>query len=277
MKVGIPKRILAIGAIGLVSIIYVSEFLSLRVDDRDHDSVTLWSEDRSQDPEASLEIHSLFTDLERVEFEAFDVTDISFVDALEQFAGTWNSITSVEPISFKIDPEVGRENLVSASFGLSKADDILRHLSIQNSSSAKIQAGRVIMIEPIDVGGRDDSGWFRPDSSYIESISVKGSGIVDLRPHLESAGIEFREHDVAEYNWTTGLLWAENTRDQMELIDAYFSSTIVCYQPSWWERLRDRWFPPKKFLSSPSSIASGKGGSPAGPPAASAPRTPDPF
>ena len=142
----------------------------------------------------------------------------------------------------------------------------LRYLtSMANLKYRVTNDGDVEMVSFLEKEGIEE-GWFEPRSSFFLDELDTIEKQVDVRAFLERSGVNFPDGTVADFYPKRGLMWVRNTRDQLELIDAYISSACYLPAPTWRDHVYDYWI----------LLTDGYPPAPSSPPV-SVPPAPDPF
>ncbi len=246
--------------------------------------IILWSDLQYGDPknldESIRQIRITEDALKDTIIPEIDFKDEPFLDCLDSLEKAMNeNRTGSDTFRIVLEDSVSAVNVpIRLRLTDVPAAEGLRYLTSLAHLKYRVTSEGDVLIVPLIEADELEEGWFEPSPSFFSDLDPFSEKI-DVRETLESAGIEFSEGTVANFYPQKGLMWVRNTRDQLEMVDAYTSSWS-CYQElgwrdwvhHYWMVLIDGYAP----VSTPPSISVTPVPDPFGSTSSGA-RTPDPF
>ncbi len=232
-----------IGCAAVLSILLV--FLVDRLAEKEPE-IILWSDLRYGDPknldESIRQIRITEGALKETMIPEIDFRDEPFLDCLDSLEKAMNeNRTGSDTFRIVLEESVGEVN-VPIRLRLTDvpaAEGMMYLTSLAGLKYRVSNDGDVEIVELSDEGALEE-GWFEPGPAFFGDVDPF-SEKVDVQETLESAGIEVSEGTVANFYPQKGLLCVRNTRDQLEMVDAYTSSWS-CYQKfSWRDWVHHYW------------------------------------
>lgn len=271
-----------IGCVALLSIPLV--FLVDRLAKKEPE-IILWSDlqygDRKNQDISIRLIRSTENALKHTMIPEIDFKDEPFLDCVDALEKAMNeNKAGSDTFRIVLEDSVSAVNVpIKLRLKNVPAAEALRYVTSLANLKYRVTSDGEVEIVPLGSKNPVEEGWFDPGPFPFEDVDPLAKKI-DVRAGLESAGVDFPDGAVADFYPSKGLLWVRNTRDQMELIDAYFSS--VCYfpEPTWRDQIYHYWMVltdgyPSVPSSSPVSLPVSP--DPFGGGASSSQSEPDPF
>ncbi|MEC5128550.1 hypothetical protein VSU19_17440 [Verrucomicrobiales bacterium BCK34] len=230
--------------------------------------VVLWSDLQYGDASDRSKIRVTEELLKDTIIPEIDFTDELFQDCVDVIGRAINeNVSGSEALRIVLEDSVSAVNVpIKLKLANVPAAEGLRYLTAL--AELKYRVTNEGDVEIVSLRDKDlfEEGWFKPGSSFFLGDGDVIEEKVDVRELLEVAGIDFSVGSVAEYYPKKGLMWVRNTREQLEIIDAYISSTCYLPAPTWRDRVYDYWI----------LLTEGYPPAPSSSPV-SAPLAPDPF